>query len=670
MRNTFLTILLCACMSLAAQNNGWKLTATDTGATYVGAPVANGGIGILPWKEPFSVRHVVLNHVFESGGRHGVSRVLRGINPFLLSLKVDDVSVEEKNITGWRQEIDMKAAAHITSFDALNKVKVKYSIRALRNVPYAGMIQVEIKALENCAIQVLQRTEVPKEYGVLDTVYTKMKGGQAGQYVVSVSAPSRHGTHRVTGSAGFVYEKNAFNSQLLKKAGAISIFRTLQKGETVKFALLGTVCSTRDFADPFGESVRQVVYANYEGTDRLLEAHQAAWDKLWEGDVIIEGDEEAQKHVRFALYNLYSFGREGSRLSIPPMGLSAQGYNGHIFWDTELWMYPPMLLLNQGIARSMMDYRTDRMEGAIRRAYAHGYKGVMFPWESDDTGTESTPVWALTGPFEHHITADVAIAAWHYYCVTKDRKWLVDTGYPLLKEVAAFWESRVRKMPDGSYAIVNVVGANEYASGVTDNAFTNGAVVCALKYAVSAAEACGEEAPTVWNDIAENLRFHSFGNGVTKEHEKYKGTMIKQADVNLLGYPLEVVTDPETLKKDLEYYAGKIDPKHGPAMSYSAFCVQYARLGDTNKAYEMFRRSYVPNLRPPFGVLAETPTSQNPYFATGAGGLLQAVINGFAGLRITENGVVQLPSVLPKHWTRVVIKGVGPEKKDYVRERK
>lgn len=211
------------------------------------------------------------------------------------------MSVEEKNITGWRQEIDMKAAVHITSFDALNKVKVKYSIRALRNMPYAGMIQVEIKALENCAIQVLQRTEVPKEYGVLDTVYTKMKGGQAGQYVVSVSAPSRHGTHRVTGSAGFVYEKNAFNFQLLKEAGAISIFRTLQKGETVKFALLGTVCSTRDFADPFGESVRQVVYANYEGTDRLLEAHQAAWDKLWEGDVIIEGDEEAQKHVRFAL---------------------------------------------------------------------------------------------------------------------------------------------------------------------------------------------------------------------------------------------------------------------------------------------------------------------------------------------------------------------------------
>lgn len=103
-------------------------------------------------------------------------------------------------------------------------------------------------------------------------------------------------------------------------------------------------------------------------------------------------------------------------------------------------------------------------------------------------------------------------------------------------------------------------------------------------------------------------------------------------------------------------------------MSYSAFCVQYARLGDADKAYEMFKRCYQPNLRPPFGVLAETPTTQNPYFATGAGGLLQAVINGFAGLRVTDKGVVQVPSVLPRHWKRVEIRGVGPMKKTYVRE--
>lgn len=104
--------------------------------------------------------------------------------------------------------------------------------------------------------------------------------------------------------------------------------------------------------------------------------------------------------MRFALYNLYASCRAGSRLSIPPMGLSSQGYNGHIFWDAELWMYPPMLLLNEGIARSMVDYRTDRLAAARRRASAYGYRGVMFPWESDWFGEESTPTWAITGPME------------------------------------------------------------------------------------------------------------------------------------------------------------------------------------------------------------------------------------------------------------------------------
>ena len=89
------------------------------------------------------------------------------------------------------------------------------------------------------------------------------------------------------------------------------------------------------------------------------------------------------------------------------MGLSSQGYNGHIFGDTELWMYPPILLLNQGIAESMVNYRTNRLAAACKRAITHGYRGAMFPWESDDAGEESTPTLALTGPLEHHITADI-----------------------------------------------------------------------------------------------------------------------------------------------------------------------------------------------------------------------------------------------------------------------
>ena len=98
--------------------------------------------------------------------------------------------------------------------------------------------------------------------------------------------------------------------------------------------MAGVICSKRDFVDPYNESERQITYAIHEGTDRLMAFHCQLWNELWQGDIRIEGDDDAQRAVRFALFNLYSFGREGTGLSISPMGLSSQGYNGHIFWDT------------------------------------------------------------------------------------------------------------------------------------------------------------------------------------------------------------------------------------------------------------------------------------------------------------------------------------------------
>lgn len=87
-------------------------------------------------------------------------------------------------------------------------------------------------------------------------------------------------------------------------------------------------------------------------------------------------------------------------------------------------MFPPLLLFNQDIARSLVNYRFNRLDAAKRKAKTYGYQGAMFPWESDDTGEEATPPFALTGTFEHHITADIAIAFWNYYRVTKDKVWL------------------------------------------------------------------------------------------------------------------------------------------------------------------------------------------------------------------------------------------------------
>lgn len=664
-----LGIILSATSIRAEEERLWQLHAVDIQAPYAPAPMANGCIGILPQKEPFAVEHVMLNHVFDAASPHVVSRVMRGINPFCLSMKIDNIKVDTSNISDWQQTIDMRRAVHQTSFHTLEKADVSYELCALRNLPYAGLIRVTVQACKDMLLEVRSGMGIPDDYSQSSIRYREMEADGNRMYMLESDATSRLGYRRVASTSSFLFNGEQIKPMYDEATRELFFSIHLKKGETFCFSLVGSVCSSRDFFDPYNEAERQVIYAVHEGEEALMQAHYRLWDELWQGDIRIEGDDDAQRIVRFALFNLYSSCRGGSRLSIPPMGLSLQGYNGHIFWDTELWMYPPMLLLNQDIARSMLDYRFDRLPAARKKALAYGYRGAMFPWESDDSGEEATPTHALTGPFEHHITADIGIACWNYYCVTRDVRWLQREGYPLLKEIADFWTSRVTRNQDGSYSIHNVTGADEYANGVTDNAFTNGAASLALKYACQAAEICGEKVPEIWWEIGENIRVLQFENGVTREHSTYKGEMIKQADANLLAYPLGLITDEYRQRQDLEYYAERIDQKDGPAMSYSVYCVQYARMGEADKAYEMFRRCYEPNLRKPFGVISETPTSNNPYFMTGAGGLLQAVLNGFCGLQITDEGIVQLPSVLPSHWKRVTVTGVGSDKKTYVRER-
>ena len=664
-----LGIILSATSIRAEEERLWQLHAVDIQAPYAPAPMANGCIGILPQKEPFAVEHVMLNHVFDAASPHVVSRVMRGINPFCLSMKIDNKKVDTSNISDWQQTIDMRRAVHQTSFQTLEKADVSYELCALRNLPYAGLIRVTVQACKDMLLEVRSGMGIPDDYSQSSIRHREMEADGNRMYMLESDATSRFGYRRVASTSSFLFNGEQIKPMYDEATRELFFSILLKKGETFCFSLVGSVCSSRDFFDPYNEAERQVIYAVHEGEEALMQAHYRLWDELWQGDIRIEGDDDAQRIVRFALFNLYSSCRGGSRLSIPPMGLSLQGYNGHIFWDTELWMYPPMLLLNQDIARSMLDYRFDRLPAARKKALAYGYRGAMFPWESDDSGEEATPTHALTGPFEHHITADIGIACWNYYCVTRDMRWLQREGYPLLKEIADFWASRVTRNQDGSYSIHNVTGADEYANGVTDNAFTNGAASLALKYACQAAEICGEKVPEIWWEIGVNIRILQFENGVTREHSTYKGEMIKQADANLLAYPLGVITDEYRQRQDLEYYAERIDQKDGPAMSYSVYCVQYARMGEADKAYEMFRRCYEPNLKKPFGVISETPTSNNPYFMTGAGGLLQAVLNGFCGLQITDEGIVQLPSALPSHWKRVTVTGVGSDKKTYVRER-
>jgi trehalose/maltose hydrolase-like predicted phosphorylase len=487
-----------------------------------------------------------------------------------------------------------------------------------------------------------------------------LKDNQYMMPVFGTTAKTLFGKHAVAASTTFLFDGQ---SETLKQTGnEVGFSKKLLKGKKYRFAIAGGICTSKDFMDPLNESERQPIYALQEGIDKLLSRHKQAWAELWKtGDIQIEGDLDAQQRVRFALYNLYSYIRPETRQSIAPMGLSSQGYNGHIFWDSELWMYPTLLALQPDMAKSCLDYRSDRLEKAKQKATVYGYKGAMYPWESDDTGEEATPTWALTGIFEQHITADVSIAFWNYYAYTQDKNWL-RKEWSVLKETADFWVSRVVKNNDGSYSILNVVGADEYAQHVDDNAFTNASAIESLKNTIKAANILGETVDPRWVDISDNLVIH-VKNGITQNYKGYEGQIIKQADVNLLAYPLNVITDKKQIEKDLEYYAAKIDPKDGPAMASGVLSVLYARLGDREKAYSYFVKSYMPNSRPPFGVFSESANSNNPYFATGAGAMLQAVIYGFGGVEQTDMGLKYNKGILPKEWKSLKIIGLGVDNK-------
>jgi len=671
---TVIGILLFSTLAFAQEEEGWIIEATNIDpSNYFGVTVANGMIGLVSSAEPLQVHETVLNGVYDYYGRGRVSNILKGFNFAGMFLDVDGVRISRENISGYRQVLDMRHASITTHFRHSDKVEVTYTIRALRHLPFTSLVDVEVKALKDVEISPASIIEAPdilrdvrQYYSHIDRPHvnipllTSVGESPTGKHTVAASNsiifPGAHGEE----IPSLVHEDWDANQHWLR------FRKNIKAGETFSFSVIGSETSTEHFEDPHNEAERLTIYAFLEGRERLLNRHNEAWDKLWESDIIIEGNIDDQRDVRSALYHLYSFGREGTGYSPSPMGLSGLGYNGHVFWDTELWMYPPVLMLQPDIAKSFIDYRYDRLEQAKMNAFSHGYDGAMFPWESDDTGQESTPVWALTGPFEHHISATVSIAYWNYYRLTNDKAWLEEKGFEVLKEVADFWVSRVEKGGDGKYHINNVVGADEWAENVDDNAFTNGAAISALKYAVRAAQEIGEQPNPKWQEVADNIVLLEFEDGVTREHATYEGEPIKQADVNLLSYPLEVIRDEATMRKDLEYYEPRIGD--GPAMSHSVLSVLYSRLGEPEESYRLFKRGFEPNKVPPFGVLAENAGGTNPYFATGAGGMLQAVLSGFGGLELTDEGLVQLETMLPKAWDKLTIKGVGRNKRTFTVE--
>jgi trehalose/maltose hydrolase-like predicted phosphorylase len=288
-------------------------------------------------------------------------------------------------------------------------------------------------------------------------------------------------------------------------------------GIPARFHRLVAIARTDDGENPAPAAQARLTAAHATGLPALLAAHEAALAERWAAaEITVTGDDHAQHALRFATHHLIAAANPADpRVSIGARALTGDGYLGHVFWDTEIHLLPFYTLTWPEAARALLLYRWHTLPQARANAAAQGYRGTMFAWESADTGEEATPAHILsadgrampvtTGRQEHHITADIAYAAWQYWEVTADADFLHGPGIDLLAEAARFWHSRAAPDPDGSRHIRGVIGPDEYHDSIDDNAFTNHLARHALTAAARACAVLRSTAPAAWTAAQSRL---------------------------------------------------------------------------------------------------------------------------------------------------------------------
>ena len=371
------------------------------------------------------------------------------------------------------------------------------------------------------------------------------------------------------------------------------------------------------------------------------------------------------------MYSILISVREGLNHSTSPGGLPNGCYNGHTFWDVEQFIWPSLLLLHAPIAANGLQYRFDRLAAA--RANAErvvGAAGLKFPWESASSGLEATPYYALRlSQTEVHISGDVSLAVWQYYQASRDLGWLRSVGWPILRGVAQFWSSRATALPGGQYALLHVLGCDERWDGsVNNSAFDLAVAELSLRRALHAASLVGaaHEVGANWSAIASGLLAavpRDAALGTIREFDGATAAMnLKGLGVILMRYPLNVsrrVLDDATHRRNLEFYA-RLWPQAN-AMFWWAFATGYAELGMHAQAATFFAKTTVNNVFGPFLIWSENAGGGGcPNFITGAGGYLQALWAGFAGVRFADDALhIYRPHLPPGSAVALALRRLG-----------
>ncbi len=427
-----------------------------------------------------------------------------------------------------------------------------------------------------------------------------------------------------------------------------------------------------------------------------LAAEQADWfARFWEaGDVVIEDNPVVQQAVRWSLFQLVQASARCEGTGIPAKGLTGSGYEGHYFWDTEVYVLPYLTYTMPRAARNLLRFRYSLLDAARTRAREVNQAGALFPWRT--INGEEASAYYEAGTAQYHINADIVYAIRKYVRATGDTDFLVDEGAEILVETARLWvdlgfyrNGHVAGARE-SFHIHGVTGPDEYTTVVNDNAYTNLMARLNLRYAVEVVRLVEEYHPEVlarlrhrtdlrpgeleeWERAADAMYVpHDEGLGITPQDEHflekqrwdfeatprdkyplllhfhplviYRHQVIKQADIVLAMFLLPSEFDADLMRRNYDYY----DPltTGDSSLSASTQSIMAAELGDDAKALEYFRFGLFVDLADVAGNVADG------VHVAAAGGVWQTLVCGFAGFR-DDGEVLAFDPRLPSNWRRM-----------------
>lgn len=447
------------------------------------------------------------------------------------------------------------------------------------------------------------------------------------------------------------------------------------------------------------EAARQVAHEGARcGFEALLREQEQAWAQRWHGcDIEIEGDDEAQQGIRFCIFMLLqTYTGVDTRLNIGPKGFTGEKYGGVTYWDTEAYCLPfYMATAGRDVARELLVYRYNQLDKAIENAAKLGFSNgaALYPMVTIN-GEECHNEWEIT--FEEiHRNGAIAYAIMNYIRYTGDKDYLAEYGLEVLVSIARFWAQRITwSSQRKKYVLLGVTGPNEYENNVNNNWYTSYIACWCLRYATEAAEwvrehraedyrrIClkrrfDEERETArWMEINANMYFGEDRElGIFLQQDNYldkeqvlvadldatehpinqkwswdrilRSCFIKQADVLQGLYFFQEDFDIETIRRNFRFYEART--VHESSLSPCVHAILAAKIGDMDKAYEMYLRTSRLDLDD-----YNREVEEGCHVTSMAGSWL-SVVEGFGGMRMKEGHLSFVPR-LPRAWKALTFK--------------